>query len=116
MKVPKYDEMYNVYLEVLSDKKEHESKEIKEEIAKKLKLSEEDMIDPLNSEMNILYCRLYWTTTYLKHAGLIDTNKKGIFFITEEGEKVYNKDKIDNKYLLKYPSFVEFINKKIIKE
>ena len=29
---------------------------------------------------------------------------------------VYNKEKIDNKYLSKYPSFVEFLNKKIIKK
>ena len=43
MAVPKYDEMYNDFLITLVDGKEHDIKEIREIVAKKKKLTDEDL-------------------------------------------------------------------------
>lgn len=45
----------------------------------------------------------------LKKAGLINSNRRGIFFITEEGNRVIkNKKNVNNKTLLKYETFKQF--------
>ena len=54
MAVPKYDEMYNDFLITLVDGKEHDIKEIREIVAKKKKLTDEDFEEIIASTMNYL--------------------------------------------------------------
>ena len=60
MAVPKYDEMYNDFLITLVDGKEHDIKEIREIVAKKKKLTDEekDIIRP-HLECNYKIVMLY---------------------------------------------------------
>ena len=109
MAVPKYDEMYNDFLITLVDGKEHDIKEIREIVAKKKKLTDEDLKETLNSGKCKYFNRIGWTATYLKKAGLINSVKRGMFNITDEGNKIItNNERIDNNFLLNYDSFKEF--------
>ena len=115
MAVPKYDEMYNDFLEILKDEKIHEIREIRDTVAKKLKLTDEELGKVLNSGKNLFYNRIGWTGTYLKKAGLIYSPKRGSFVITKEGKKAYESNKkITNEYLLQYDEFTDFISPKNI--
>lgn len=109
MAVPKYDEMYNDFLMILSDEKEHDIKEIREKVAKIKKLTETDLKETLNSGKCKYFNRIGWTATYLKKAGLINSNRRGAFNITIEGKKIVNdKKEISNEFLLNYESFKKF--------
>ena len=109
MAVPKYDEMYNDFLLILKDGKEHDIKEIREKVANIKNLTENDIKETLNSGMCKYVNRIGWTATYLKKSGLIISNKRGIFSITEEGKKVVEKNiKVDNEFLLTFDSFKSF--------
>ncbi len=109
--IPKYNEMYNEVLLALSVHEEIKYRDLVEAVADILNLSEEDrnmMTD--NKKTTLIYYRLGWTKTYLAKAGLVETVKRGVYKITSEGKKVLGENiKITNKYLMKYPSFAEFV-------
>jgi restriction system protein len=110
MAVPKYHEFFNCILEVLSDGKEYKGKEISHKVADKMEISDEERKELLPSgNQYVLESRVGWGRTYLKKAGLIETKKRGIFNITEEGLKLLNKkEKITLKTLENFDSFREF--------
>src|SRR5207237_1333270 len=57
--------------------------------------------------------RANWACYDLYRAGLLERPKKGLYHITDLGRKVAAEKpaKIDREYLLRFPSFVEFLNK-----
>ena len=78
-------------------------------------LSEEERRKVLPSgNMATIRNRVAWAITYLVKAELLARPKRGYFTITERGKKVLseNPDKINNKFLEKFPEFLEFKNKK----
>jgi restriction system protein len=56
--------------------------------------------------------RVGWAKTYLKKAGLLDSPKRATFIITELGRQTLTQkpNRIDTKYLRKFPSFLDFQN------
>jgi len=54
--------------------------------------------------------RIGWARSYLKKAGLLESPRRGAFKITEGGQSVLaeNPEKIDVKYLGRFPEFIEF--------
>ena len=117
MAVPKYDEMYNDFLKILKDGKQHDIKEIRTKVAKIKKLTEEELKETLNSGKCKYFNRIGWTATYLKKAWLIDSSKRGVFNITEEGSNIIKNEKeVDNKLLLTYESFKEFKDRTVEKK
>lgn len=110
MAVPKYYEMYNIFLECLKDKEVHSLKEIKQIAIEKLDLSEEDLNQMLPSGRQRLFDnRLGWCRAYLKKANLIISPKKAQFQITDRGmELLLQNSKITDETLMKYPEFVLF--------
>lgn len=112
MPIPKYDEMYNALLEVLADGKVHDIHDLKAYIQEFFSLSDEEMAQRIPSgSKTIVGDRVGWCKTYLKKAGLVDNSRRNQYSITEAGMAAL-KDKptgIDNNYLMKYPSFEEFI-------
>jgi len=88
-------------------------------VSRKLGLSEEEKQSLLPSgNQPIIYNRVGWAKFYLKKAGLLDSKKRGLDFITKEGEDVLKKNitRIDNEFLKQFSSFNEFINKKSKKQ
>ena len=113
MSIPKYNEMYRVFLECLQNEQLYSMKEMRENIATKLQLQKADLTEVLQSGKNVFAVRLNWTSTYLKKAGLVVSPKRGMVSITKEGLTVLQNPmiEIDNTYLLNYKSFQEFVNK-----
>lgn len=112
MAVPTFDKFLIPFLEELKDKQIHSMKEIKAKIAKKFKLSDEDLCERTNSGYKRFDDRVGWARTYLKKALLISSPERAKFKIEKRGIKALN-DNPDNilKYLEQYNEFLEFQGK-----
>ena len=110
MAVPKFFEFFGMFLLALSDGQTHKAQEVREFIAEKMNISEQDMGELLPSRRQSTFNnRVAWARTYLDRAGLIDTPSRGQYRITEEGKRALSSgDKIDLKYLEQFDSFNEF--------
>lgn len=113
MAIPKYDEMYREVLEVLVDDRSHKISEIRESLAKRFSLSEEERKELLPSGKQPLFNnRVNWACSYLKKAGLVETVSRGVYHITDSGRKALSENvaQMDNNFLLRFDSFREFIS------
>lgn len=111
MAVPKFFEFLPIVLQVLLDKSERSVKQLREESIAALNVSEEDCKELLPSgRQRTVDNRVNWAVTYLKNAGLITAVKRGVYKITDEGEKAYADagDKLTLSYLERYESFRVF--------
>ena len=67
--IPKYNEMYNEVLSVLSKGEEVKFKDLVEEVSDILKLTPEQRLERAqNQKASVIYYRLGWTKTYLSKA------------------------------------------------
>lgn len=113
MPVPKYDELMKPLLMAVKDGQVYKIKDANAALAQQLNSSAEDLAEMLPSGRQTVYKnRVGWAKTYLKKAGLLDSPARATIVITEAGKKVIaeNPDKIDSKYLEKFPSFAHFIS------
>lgn len=110
MSIPKYDELYGAVLDLLSDGKEHGSREMAGPIADAFSLTEEERAEQLPSQRQVaIVNRIGWARTYLKNAGLISSPKRAVFVITDRGRKALaSNETIDNHYLAQFESFRAF--------
>ncbi len=112
MSMPKFNETMFPILDVLKDGKPRSIKDISDILLEKyFTLTEEEKREVVSSGISRFYDRVGWGRTYLKKAGLVFQSKKGADVqITEEGIKVVSSGttKIDQDFLSKYNSFVEF--------
>lgn len=112
MPIPKFDELFNDLLELLSDKKEYKTRDVKEILSNKLDLTDEErqMLIPSGTEP-IIKNRIGWSITSLKKAGYVESQKWGSVNITELGLKEHeNNPDITIDDLLKIPSYQEYMN------
>lgn len=60
-----------------------------------------------------IHNRVSWARTHMKNAGLLENPSRGVVRITTEGQSVVaaNPERIDLRYLEKYPTYVAFRNK-----
>lgn len=115
MAVPKFFEFYLPMLQFLADEKPHSSKEINLELARRFSLTQQELNEMLPSARQTTFSnRTGWARTYLKKAGLIDNISRGVFCITPNGKKALAEcpGGMDNSYLMRYPSFLEFCSAK----
>jgi len=111
MPIPDYQSIMLPLLEYVKDRKERSLPEAIEHISKLFKLTEEEKHEMLPSGMQtIIENRVGWSRTYLKKAGLVESLRRGYFQITERGQEVLkqNVSRIDNKFLMQFPEFIEF--------
>ena len=61
-------------------------------------------------QQGIFKNRIGWARTYLKKAVLVEATRRGVFKVTERGQKTLqsNPHRIDAKFLERFPEFVEF--------
>lgn len=115
MAIPKYDEMYSEFLQVLLDGKAHSIREIRDYLANLLEISDEERQQLLPSgKQTIFNNRVQWTASYLKQAGLIESVSRGFYCITETGKSAFShqKGQIDNSFLLHFDSFKNFLSRR----
>ena len=111
MAVPKYDELMKPLLIAVSDGETYKMKDVTALLAEQLNLSSDDLAEMLPSgRQTVFKNRVGWAKTYLKKAGLLDSPARATIVITNAGKQVVadNPEKIDSKYLERFPSFVDF--------
>ena len=112
MAVPKFFEFFEAFLKAVSDGELHSAKDVRNNIANSMKLTEEDLAEMLPSGTQRTFDnRVAWARTYLDKAGLIETPMRGKYHITEEVIRALaSNEKIDIAYLEKSEEFKNFHN------
>ena len=111
MAIPSYEDMMLPLLNFASDKKEHSIYEAIEYIKNFYGITEEESAILLKSgKQSVVSNRVGWARTYLKKAGLLDSQQRARFNITDLGLSVLREKppKITDKYLMQFKSFQEF--------
>ncbi len=111
--IPDYQSLMLPLLKLVSDKQEHKVRDLIESLADQFNLTDDDRKTLLASGSQYIFNnRVAWAKTYLKKAGLLDFHKRATVVITPVGIETLakNPDRIDAKYLRKFPSFLEFQN------
>ena len=114
MAIPKYNEFMKPMLDFLADGNIHKTKELHLVLAKHFNLSDEEMTMRVTSGKTLTYkSRIGWAASYLLQAKLIKSQKRGEYQITDEGRDLLrqNIQVIDKALLLRYPTFVDFVNR-----
>lgn len=113
MALPKYNELYNPFLEALRDGQTYTLKKVRDLVAKKLHLSAEDLAEQLSNQRQSLYAnRMAWANTYLKKAGMVEAPRRGLCRITPAGQQLLSRGCTITNNLLKSESaaFASFIS------
>ena len=110
MAVPKFFEFFQEFLCALEDGELHTAKEVKQMLASRMHLSEEDCSEMLPSgKQSKFHNRVMWARTYLDKAGLIETPLRGKYRITDIGRTALaSGEEINLKYLEKSEKFRTF--------
>ncbi len=109
--IPDYQSIMLPLLEIISDRKEHKMRNVTDELAIKLGVTEDEQKEMLPSGVApVFYNRTAWAKTYLKKAGLIESPRQGIVTISKRGLEVLKKKPItiNVKFLKQFSEFVEF--------
>ncbi|GAF05903.1 EcoKMrr [Saccharicrinis fermentans DSM 9555 = JCM 21142] len=112
MSVPDYQSIMLPLLQCVADEQIHKFRELIERLSKEFNLSESDRRELLPSGKQALFDnRVGWANTYLKKAGLLQSEKRGFVQITELGLEVLNTnpEKINAAFLRQYDSFNQFV-------
>lgn len=86
-----------------------------ERLANEFRLSDDQLAQMLPSGGTpLINNRAHWAKTYLSRAGLLEQPRRGVFKATPLGLEVLarNPDRIDNRTLAQFPSFLEFVKAK----
>jgi restriction system protein len=111
--IPDYQSLMLPLMKLVSDGQEHKYRDLIEKLAIEFKITDEERKELLASgNQSIFDNRVGWAKTYLKKAGLLDSPKRATFIITELGRQTLTQkpNRIDTKYLRKFPSFLDFQN------
>ncbi|HRG75466.1 MAG TPA: restriction endonuclease [Leptospiraceae bacterium] len=113
MAIPDFQSIMLPVLKFLADKKEYQSKEIKDYICKEFKLTEKELEEklPSSNSISLISNRVAWAEAHMKMAGIIESPRRGFYRITNDGINVLKKppEKINLKFL---QSFEEYKRKK----
>jgi restriction system protein len=110
MTIPDFQTIMLPFLQFSSDGKSHTFVEATDVLAKKFKLTPDEIDTLIPSGQQRFANRVGWAKTHLKKAGLIDYPQRGQFQITQRGNDVLKENPItiDMKFLLQFPEFKEF--------
>jgi restriction system protein len=109
--IPDFQTIMLPLLKILQDGKEHALRDIISEISDQFTLTEEERVQLLPSaNQTMISNRVGWARTYLKKANLLETPKRAVLKITEDGVNILAKSlpRIDVKFLQTLPKFQEW--------
>lgn len=115
MEFPGYQDFMLPLLQLTGDKQEHRLRDATHALGDQFNLSDAQRAELLPSgEQTKLHNRVQWASTYLKKSGLIESPARGRFRITDLGLSILgeNPKVIDNRFLKRFPGFVEFTKKR----
>ena len=112
--IPDYQTIMLPLLKIISDGKEHSTKEAVEVLGKEFNLSDDDLNEWLPSKkQKTFHNRVHWAKAHLKMAGAIENLQKGIFKITERGYLILKENplSVNIKYLTsKFEDYQDMIS------
>lgn len=112
MSIPDFQSIMLPLLVLLADGAEHSNQEIYEGLENQFGMTEEEKSRLLSGgKQTVFINRIAWAKTHLKQAGLIESSRRGVYKISALGENIVRKEKpsrIDVRYLMRFPSFVQF--------
>ncbi len=111
MPIPDFQSMMLPILQLIDIKGETSTNQIRTSLAEKYQLTSEELAEMLPSRRAPLFAnRIGWCLTHLKQAGLIVSEKRAVYSISDEGRRVLQSppDRITVRYLSQFPSFVAF--------
>ena len=114
MAIPDYQSVMLPLLRLAADGNEHTLREAVEELADRLKLTEEERKELLPSGAQFTFAnRVGWARTYMNKAVLLESTRRGYFRITQRGLDVLSKNppELNVKFLDQFPEFLEFRTK-----
>lgn len=111
MAIPDFQTFMLPVLKFAADGKDHPVSEFRSQIAPIMAIPEDDLKEMLPSGLKTRYeDRVTWSITYLFSAKLLSRPRRGVYNITERGQRLLatNPVKITAALLTRYPEFVEF--------
>ena len=111
MAIPDYQTIMLPLLKLAADGQEHTLRGAIESLADEFGLSQEERQALLPSgQQEILTNRVSWARTYMRHAGLMETTRRGCFRITDRGRQVLaaRPARIDVTFLEQFDEFRQF--------
>lgn len=115
MAIPDYQTLMLPVLKLSADGAEHRFRDVVEQLATQLGITEAERAELLPSGTAPLFDnRVGWARTYLKQAGLLESPKRGFMRITTRGLEVLSSrpERIDVAYLDQFPEFRTFRNRR----
>lgn len=113
MSIPDFQTLMLPVLQFAADQQEHASREASESLANKFQLSDAEKEELLPSGVQTVFDnRVYWGISHLKHAGLIESTRRGFFKITLRGLQILqqNPSRVDIRFLKQFPEFRQFMS------
>jgi restriction system protein len=110
MSIPDYQSLMLPLLKLAGDGNEHLFRDAVEDLSNQFNLSDADRRETIPSgPQPLIYNRVGWARSYLKKAGLLESNKRGYFQISKRGLRVLSQDpsEINIAFLRQFPEFLE---------
>lgn len=111
MAIPDYQTLMLPVLRLASDKNEHKFRDAVDQLADEFELTDDEKNELLPSGSQAVFNnRVGWARSYLKQAGLLKSQKRGYFSITDKGLSLLseNPQVVNVSVLERYPEFLEF--------
>lgn len=111
MSIPDFQSVMRPLLDLAGDQADHRLRDAVVQLAERFQLSPEERMRVLPSgQQTVFHNRVAWASTYLRKAGLLEQVRRGVFRISATGLEALktNPQKIDMKYLERYPGYVAF--------
>jgi restriction system protein len=113
MAVPDYQSLMAPCLHALADRQTHTARDMRESIARALRLNDDDRAERIPSGAPVFDSRVHWAVTYLVQAGLLRRPRRGAVQMTDRGTQVLQEhpDRVDNHVLSEFAEFADFTSR-----
>lgn len=111
MPIPDFQSLMLPLLRHLSDGQEETRQATQDVLAAHFQLTQDERAQRLPSgKQSVFGNRIAWAKSHLKHAGLLESPRRGVYRITPRGREVLaeNPPAIGMSYLMRYPEYVAF--------
>ena len=111
MALPDFQTLMRPLLELHVEGAERTQEELRDALARRFELTEEDLTERLPSGTARTFVnRVAWASTHMKEAGLLVKPRRGISVITERGRTVLRDypDRVDMSVLEQFPEYIAF--------
>jgi len=109
--VPDFQTLMLPVLREFADGAEHATKDVRQRVADRLRLTPADIAEVLPSGGQTRFAnRAAWAIVYMKQAALLESVRRGVYRITSRGQEVLAAppDQITMQFLERYPEYRDF--------